>query len=267
MNGKLFENRTRVLANAERNCELDFVRILANNSGTATGMPDCIRYVNQPKPFSRHYAALSCLACLCFTAPFATKAKAATATNTPQAAPAANWAVELASGVTFANVRDPHIPGYTLVPVDLALSRRLDGPILENFAGGLFRGTPEALIKGNYIAVAHGIESRIAGGDLGARYNFEQPGRNWAPYAEADVGLAWADAHPVIIDGAQHGLGQDFNFTFSLAAGIRFDLNTRTYMRLGAVFSHYSNGGLSEPAHSNRAIDAAGPMLAFGLRF
>ncbi|MDB6064556.1 MAG: hypothetical protein JWR26_764 [Pedosphaera sp.] len=186
--------------------------------------------------------------------------------ETPET-PEGKWAAELGSGVTFSNIRNSKIAGYTLVPVQLSLSRRLDGARLENFAGGWFRGTPEVILMGRYTGVAHGVESYIAEFGFGGRYNFEQPGRRWSPFGELTVGLAWADAHPFLVDGVQHGLGQDFNFAFTASTGVRYDITDRTYMRLSLVYSHYSNGALSEPAHSNKAIDALGPMLSFGVRF
>jgi opacity protein-like surface antigen len=181
--------------------------------------------------------------------------------------PERKWSAELGSGVTFSNVRNPNIAGYTLVPVQLSISRRLGGLHLENFAGGFFRGTSEVLINGDYTAVAHGVESYIAEWGLGGRYNFEKPGRRLVPFGELTIGLAWADAHPFLVNGVQHGLGQDFNFTFTASTGVRYDITERSYLRLSLDYSHYSNGALSEPAHSNKAIDALGPVLSFGFRF
>lgn len=187
--------------------------------------------------------------------------------DSPDIPPKERWAAELGSGVSFSNVRNPNIAGYTLVPVRLSLSRRLDGARLEDFAGGFFRGTPELILSGNYTGVAHGVESYLAEFGFGGRYNFEQPGRRWSPFGELTVGLAWADAHPFLVNGVQHGLGQDFNFAFAASTGVRYDVSARTYMRLSLVYSHFSNGALSEPEHSNKAIDALGPMLSFGVRF
>jgi hypothetical protein len=177
------------------------------------------------------------------------------------------WAIEVGSGTTFSNVRDPSLSGYTLVPVAMSLHRRLDRPCFERFAGGVFRASPEVLFGGRWTTVEHGVESWLAQFDAGMRHTFGRPGQRLMPFAEATVGLAWADADPHLVAGRLQGLGQDLNFTFSTAVGLRLDLTSRCYAALSVRFSHYSNAGLSEPEHSNKAIDALGPMLAVGCRF
>lgn len=64
-----------------------------------------------------------------------------------------------------------------------------------------------------------------------------------------------------------YGLGQDFNFKFSVNTGIRYDINDAWFIRLMAEYAHFPNAGLSEPARQNRAIDAAGPQPSVGCRF
>jgi opacity protein-like surface antigen len=178
------------------------------------------------------------------------------------------WALELGSGVTFSDVRKPQYPGCTLVPVELTLSRTFQTTWLDGFCGGFFRGTPEAILRGYGTWVWHGVESRILGFTFGGRYNFlRNPGQRLVPFLEAAVGAGWADSQPYVVNNNSYGLGQDFNFNFSVAGGFRYDLTERFFARLAVVYSHYSNGGLSEPAHENMPIDALGPMLSFGWRY
>lgn len=47
------------------------------------------------------------------------------------------------------------------------------------------------------------------------------------PFAEVSVGGAWADARHYTVNGEQRGLGENFNFNFALAAGLRYDVNDR----------------------------------------
>jgi hypothetical protein len=62
-------------------------------------------------------------------------------------------------------------------------------------------------------------------------------------------------------------LGQDFNFTFEAGAGARYDFCDDFFVRLGVVYQHLSNAGLSEPATPNHPIDSLGPKLSFGYSF
>lgn len=177
------------------------------------------------------------------------------------------WSMDLGSGGLFSNVRDSKLDRYTLVPVELSLARSFDRVYLEHFRGGILQGSPEVFLKGHGTVVQDGVESHLAGFNLGARYNFTKPDWPAIPFAEATVGLAWADARPTAVNGRQHGLGERFNFNFTVAAGLRYDVSDHWFVRLEGVYSHYSNGGLSEPQYKNKAIDAVGPVLSIGFRF
>lgn len=181
--------------------------------------------------------------------------------------PASRWSVELGSGALVSNVRESHLDGYTLVPVELTLSRSFDTVYVENFLGGIFKGSPEILARGHHTFIVHGVESRLDGMNFGVRYNFTRPGGRLVPFAESTVGFAFTDSRGLTVDGQDRGLGQDFNFNFTLSAGLRLDVNKHWFVRLAAVYSHYSNAGLSEPERDNRQIDAVGPMLSAGYRF
>ena len=179
-----------------------------------------------------------------------------------------DWSLELGSGVQFANVRTSGLESYTLVPVDLTASLKVDDVSLDDFWGGIFRGNTEFFFRGYGVAIPRGIESRIIGISLGPRYNFVQPGWKIVPYVEGIVGFGFADSRGTTDStGRQTGLGQDFNFQFGIAGGVRYDITDEWFVRLAAVYTHFSNAGLSEPGRKNRAIDAAGPELSVGYRF
>jgi len=181
--------------------------------------------------------------------------------------PANRWSVELGSGALVSNVRESHLDGYTLAPVELTLARSFNKIYPDRFLGGIFQGSPEALVRGYHTVIVHGIESRLDGMNVGVRYNFSRPGGQLVPFAESTVGFAFADSRGITVNGEDRGLGQDFNFNFTVSAGVRFDFSERWFVRLAAVYSHYSNAGLSEPERENRQIDAAGPVLSLGFRF
>lgn len=174
-----------------------------------------------------------------------------------------DWTIELGSGVAWSNVRSgqPN-QAYTIVPLSLTASLKLDDVSLDNFLGGWLRGYSEFYFSGDYDQIVHGPENHFEGIMVGPRYNFVQPGWKIIPFVEGGVGLGFADADP-----SHGGLGQDFNFTFDAAAGARYNISDDFFVRLAVVYQHVSNAGLSEPTNPNHPIDALGPKLSFGYSF
>ncbi|MDR0534639.1 MAG: acyloxyacyl hydrolase [Verrucomicrobiales bacterium] len=184
-----------------------------------------------------------------------------------------DWSLEFGSGAAFSNVRDSKLDGYTYVPIDLTASLKIDDVSLDDFCGGIFRGYTEFFFRGYWNQMVHSPagENHMVGASFGPRYNFVQPGWKIVPFAEAGVGFGFLDSNPTYGPGGHtdnpHGMGQDFNFTFSVAIGARYDIDETWYLRVAAFYQHFSNAGLSEPYHDNRAIDAVGPELSVGARF
>ena len=174
-----------------------------------------------------------------------------------------DWTIELGSGVGWSNVRsgEPNRP-YTIVPVGLTASLKLDDVSLDHFLGGWLRGYSEFYFRGDYQQIVHGPENHFEDFMAGPRYNFVQPGWKIIPFVEGGVGFGFADSKPQL-----GGLGQDFNFTFSAAAGARYDICDDFFVRLAVQYQHVSNAGLSEPTNPNHPIDELGPKLSFGYSF
>jgi hypothetical protein len=171
------------------------------------------------------------------------------------------WGVELGTGALFSNVRVSHLDGYSLLPIELTLTRSFG----RVGSGSALEGNAEALVRGYHtVVLLYGTESRLDGFNFGGRYNFLALGERLVPFVESTGGLAFADSRKVTIDGEDHGLGQDFNFNFTLSVGLRYAFTKRGFVRIAAICSHYSNAGLSEPERSNRQIDAVGPMFTLG---
>ena len=173
-----------------------------------------------------------------------------------------NWTLELDSGVTFSNVRSgqPN-QAYTIVPIDLTASLKLDDVSLDHFLGGFLRGYTEFVFRGQYEQIVRGPENHYEGGMFGPRYNFVQPGWKIIPFVEGTVGFGFADSNP-----GSGGLGQDFNFSFGAAGGFKYKINDTWFLRLSADYQHMSNAGLSDPV-PNHPIDALGPKLSVGYAF
>ena len=174
-----------------------------------------------------------------------------------------DWTLELGSGVAWSNVRSgqPNQP-YTIVPISLTASLRLDNVSLDHYMGGWLRGYSEFFFRGDYEPILHGPETHYEGFMAGPRYNFVQPGWKIVPFVEGGVGFGFADSNP-----EAGGLGQDFNFSFEAAAGARYNIDCDWFLRLEVQYQHISNAGLSEPATPNHPIDALGPKLSVGYSF
>jgi opacity protein-like surface antigen len=172
-----------------------------------------------------------------------------------------NWTLELGSGALWSNVRNSDDKGYTIIPISLTASLRLDDVSLDHELGGILRGYSEFFFRADYDQIVHGPETHYEGVIVGPRYNFVQPNWKIIPYVEGGVGIVFADSTP-----AQGGLGQDFNFTFIVGAGAKYNITDDFFVRLGAEYQHISNAGLSDPIPNN-AIDAVGPKLSFGYSF
>ncbi len=173
-----------------------------------------------------------------------------------------DWTLELGAGVSWSNVRSgqPN-QAYTIVPIDISASLKLDDVSLDDVAWGIFRGYSEFFFRGDYGQILHGPENHYEGILVGPRYNFVQKGWPIVPYIEGGVGLDFADSNP-----AAGGLGQDFNFTFEAGAGAKYNITDDFFLRLGVEYQHLSNAGLSDPI-PNHPIDELGPRLSFGYSF
>ncbi len=174
-----------------------------------------------------------------------------------------DWTLELGSGVSWSNVRSgqPN-QAYTTVPISLTAALKLDDVSLDNYLGGVFRGYTDFFFRGDYEQIVHGPENHFEDFMVGPRYNFVQPGWKLIPFVEGGVGIGFADSNP-----AQGGLGQDFNFTFEVAVGARYNFCNNWFVRAAAEYQHVSNAGLSEPQFPNHPIDELGPKLSVGFSF
>jgi opacity protein-like surface antigen len=195
------------------------------------------------------------------------KSTAVAALSKPSLRGDKDWSLELGSGILVSDIRTDNT-GYTFIPVNLTAALKLDDVTLDNVYGGMFRGYTEWVLRGFGMIVAHGIESRFVGMNMGPRYHFCQPGWKLKPFIEGNVGFAFTDSRGLTtLDRGDIGQGQDFAFNFGIIGGVRYDIDDTWFVRLSGVFTHFSNAGLSEPDNHNNSIDAAGPELSVGIHF
>jgi opacity protein-like surface antigen len=180
-----------------------------------------------------------------------------------------DWSMELGSGIEFSNVRAHGYEGSTQIPVKLSAVLAVDEVSNDEWLGGIFRGNTSFVFTGSARFLSGAQENTIYALQVGPRYNFVQKGWLLTPYIESAVGMAFADSNGKYPEGGAHpsGLGQDFNFSFSVIAGVKYDFTDSFYGKLGLRYTHFSNAGLSEPGRQNESIDAAGPEVGVGYRF
>lgn len=130
---------------------------------------------------------------------------------------------------------------------------------------GWRRGNTEWITSAYLHPVVDGTESRFVGGVFGPRYNFVQEGWKFVPYLGARVGFGFNDSRDNSnLPGAQ---GQDFVFTFLVETGVRYVVNETIDISVGALYQHFSNAGLSEPAQLNYGLDVLGPTASVNFKF
>jgi opacity protein-like surface antigen len=174
-----------------------------------------------------------------------------------------DWTIELGSGGLFSNVRDSApVEGYTLIPINVTASLKLDDVGLDNFVGGWLRGYSEFYFSAGYFQIVSGPEDHFEGIMVGPRYNFVQPGWKIIPFISGGVGFGFINSRPQF-----GGMGQDFNFSFETSAGFKYLITDDWFIRPAIEYKHISNAGMSEPTNPNNPIDALGPELSVGYTF
>lgn len=156
--------------------------------------------------------------------------------------------------------REPGLPSYTLVPLDLTLRWHLYDPC----GPSILRGNTDFSFGGSYTDIEKGPESRYVAMLIGLRYNFVQPNWRLVPYLELRGGLGWTDAQqPNEVAHGKPGIGQgqDFTFTFMMGGGFRYDFNPTWSATVGVNYMHVSNMYLSEPKYYNHGINVLGPCF------
>lgn len=176
------------------------------------------------------------------------------------------WSFSLESAYTFNVVQNPwfatfmakyskNYRNYNFVTEIVSARYAVTNP-----GGPLFlRGNLE--LSGGLVRtiIVNGPESYFGGSVLGLRYNFIQPGAKLIPYGELRGGGGWCDSR-----GISHSLQTDFTFTYLIGAGLRYDVNPRFSVTVGAIDQHLSNAWLASPDYG---VDSLGVNLGIQVRY
>ncbi len=149
---------------------------------------------------------------------------------------------------------------YSIVPVSLSLNWNLD----DVGNSGWRRGNTQFRFSAFYLPILSGPENRFLGFLAGPQYQFVQPGSNFVPFVGAQVGVGFVDSG---VNTTNKGQGQDFCFTFSVNAGVRYYITEHCSVAAELMYQHFSNAGLSEPIQKNIGLDLLGPVLSMVYAF
>jgi len=109
--------------------------------------------------------------------------------------------------------------------------------------------------------IVRGPETHFIGVTAAPSIEWWNSARTFSTFFGIGGGFGWMDSQGYSVPGGQ---GQDFNFTWFMTGGVRFQLTDRLSAAAGLYFQHVSNGGLDTV---NPGVDALGPTIGIGWRF
>lgn len=141
----------------------------------------------------------------------------------------------------------------------LILSLKLPPHFTREWRGGLliFRPRLDLLLE----PIVRGPESFFGGVTAAGELEWRAPSRRFSAFFSSGGGVGWLDSKGHEVAGGQ---GQDFNFTWFIHAGLRFDVRRDWFLSPGVYFQHISNRNLDD---INPGVNLLGPTLSFGRRF
>lgn len=149
---------------------------------------------------------------------------------------------------------------YTLVPIIASLRWHVTNVGWK----WIFRGNTDFTFSGSVTPIPRGPETHYYAFMFGIRRNFVY--RNWkaVPFFEQRGGAGMIDAKEPL--GVLWAQGQNLTFTYTMGAGVRYNLNSKYSFSAGMNYMHISNAYLSEPTFKNYGINVYGPMFGMNVR-
>jgi len=149
---------------------------------------------------------------------------------------------------------------YTIVPIIASLRWHVTNVGWR----WIFRGNMDFTFSGSITAIPRGPETHYYAFDFGIRRNFVY--RSWkaVPYWEQRGGVGIIDAKEPL--GVLFAQGQNLTFTYTMGAGVRYNLDSKYSFSAGLNYMHISNAYLSQPEFYNYGINVYGPMFGLNVR-
>jgi hypothetical protein len=161
----------------------------------------------------------------------------------------------LESGVLFglSNKND-----YVIAPISAGLTIAKNSPR----AIGSLELAREWRVYGFGLVLIQGPENLMLGAMLGRRYELGNPESPFALVLDLRAGAGVIDSTDV--EDAQ---GQDFAFPLAGLLGVEWRIAEDWSLTTGAIYTHISNGGLSEPERPNIGLDSVGTIIGVSHAF
>ncbi|HEX2853876.1 MAG TPA: acyloxyacyl hydrolase [Opitutaceae bacterium] len=176
--------------------------------------------------------------------------------RTPAGA-ALRWEMDFESGILWRAGHTGTDLNYLLLPQILTL--KSPAVMRRPLKGG------ELVMRSRFSLlhepIVKGPESHFTAVTASGILEWRSPAQTFAIFFSSGGGVGFLDSKGYETKGAQ---GQDFNLTWFLYPGIRFQGSERMNAALGIYYQHVSNGGMDKV---NPGIDAVGPLLSLGWRF
>jgi hypothetical protein len=146
---------------------------------------------------------------------------------------------------------------YAFVTSDLTWMKMATSP---SSGSSWLRGNWEYTVSGIFTAITSGPETHWGGAAAGLRYNFvPKPSNRWSPFVDFRGGVGCINA-----SGVKYGQSRDLTFTFLIGAGVRYNIDQRSFFTIQTLTQHISNGWQTHPS---QGVDLTGMAIGYGRRF
>lgn len=170
---------------------------------------------------------------------------------------ARGWEINFESGILWRAGHTGSYLNYILLPQILTLK----SPAVARWslAGG------ELVMRSRFSLlhepIVKGPENHFTAVTASGILEWARPAQSLVVFFSSGGGVGVLDSKGYESKDAQ---GQDFNLTWFLYPGVRYQTSGKMSASLGIYYQHVSNGGLDQV---NPGIDAVGPLMSIGWRF
>lgn len=168
-----------------------------------------------------------------------------------------NWEIDFETGILWRAGHNGTYLNYTLLPQILTFKT---APVLRRAVGG-GELTMRSRFSLLHEPIIEGPENHFTGITASGILEWWDASHRFGWFFSSGGGVGGLDSKGYEVNGAQ---GQDFNFTWFLYPGARYQVSDKFSAGFGLYYQHVSNRDLDKV---NPGIDAVGPMLSLGWHF